>query len=434
MIGIGGYISDSLGFRFGWLGVFIWGGAALFAGAFGLIYFAQFITPTAGEDGWQEGLKLLFQSLSVTYPDTENRSENSNRRERRQRSGVVKAPAPDHLPPSFKTLKAGILRTHQVVSTVYKSKYGGTKGPGFVHLRDKEVIKKLIDLRTQYRRDGNVRVTTRDGIQLVTAVSVLFKIKAAPAQHEHILYPFDKNAIFQVTYADAIDDHGDPVYWQETLVPQAITYAIQEVGKYTLNQLTSVDNGVPTINEINRIIHQEMERKFEGRGVDILDASMGSLTLPKEVQEQRLASWQTEWREKTKLYYADSEVEILQQRKEVRARAQIKIIDGISRNLNLMQRDEDSEIVGLITLRMIEALEEAVSEGSVNARVPQQIMATLIADTSAQMRSEEHRTNKTAPPPDEEPPEEAAPAPDDESPDEPQPPRNNMRLPDESES
>lgn len=428
MIGIGAYISDSLGFQFGMLGVFIWGGAALFAGAFGLIYFAQFITPTAGEDGWQEGLKLLFQSLSITYPDTQNTSNKNNKRQRRQRSKSVKAPASGQLPPSFKTLKAGILRTHQVISTVYKGKYSGAKGPGFVHLREKELVKKLVDLRTQFRRDGNVRVTTRDGIQLVASVSVLFKIKGAPAQHEDILFPFDKNAIFQVTYADAIDDHGDIVYWQETLVPQAITYAIQEVGKYTLNQLTSMNNGVTTLSDINQVIQQEMERKFEGRGVDILSASMSNPRLPEEIQDQRLASWQTEWSEKTKLYYADSEVEVLQQRKEVRARAQIKIIDAISRNLNLMQRDDDSEMVGLITLRMIEALEEAVSEGSVNARVPQTIMANLIEETSAQMRAESKQSRPKPPPsPDPTPTEE-------DPPDQPQPPQNNMRLLDEDET
>ncbi len=422
MIGIGAYISDSVGFRFGWLGVFIWGGVTLFAGTFGLIYFAQFITPTAGEDGWQEGLKLLLYSLNVTYPDTQNSSKRSDKRQRRQRSKAAKAPASDQLPPSFKTLKAGILRTHQVISTVYKGKYSGAKGPGFVHLRDKEMAKKLIDLRTQFRRDGNVRVTTRDGIQLVTAVSVLFKIKSAPAQNEYILYPFDKNAIFQITYADAIDDHGDIVYLQETLVPQAITYAIQEVGKYTLNQLTSMDNGVTTISDINQVIQQEMQRKFEGRGVEILSASMGGLQLPEEVQEQRLASWQTEWHERTKQRYADSKVEILQQKKEVRARAQIRIIDAISHNLNTLQQDDDPELIGVIELRMIEALERAVSAGSVNALVPQQIMANLLANTSAQLHEENNQSDKTAPPPDEEPP------------DQPQPPRNNMRLPDESES
>lgn len=430
MFGIGWYISDSVGVNFGWLGAFIWIVITIFTATFGIIYFAQFITPTAGDSGWWEGLRLIFTSLSNTPPTSAAAKPKENTRRRQRTQTAVTHINQNQLPPSFKTLKAGILRTHQVIATVYKGKYGGAKGPGFVRLRDKEIVRngQIIDLRVQRRKNDNVRVTTRDGMQIVTEVSVRFRIKPAEGHPEFVLFPYDKNAIFQVSYADAIDDHGDPIYWQDGLIPQVITFVTQEVSKYTLNELTTLEDGVSNLDEINRIVQQEMERKFDPRGIEILDASMSAPVLTKEIRQQRLHSWQAEWQEKTKQKYADSEIEIIQQRKEVRARAQIKIIDTISRNLNLMQRDDDAEMVGLITLRMIEALEQAVSEGSVRALVPQQIMASLISDSSAQMHNPRPPQFPPAPPALQSPT-----LPQPSQPQGPLPPQINLPAPDDNE-
>ena len=81
--------------------------------------------------------------------------------------------------------------------------------------------------------------------------------------------------------------------------------------------------------------------------------------------------------------------------KQARARAQIEIIDTIARSIDAMRQENDADLAQIITLRMIEALEEAVSEGSIQAMVPQQIMASLVADTSRQMKT----WGKEIPPP-----------------------------------
>jgi hypothetical protein len=52
-----------------------------------------------------------------------------------------------------------------------------------------------------------------------------------------------------------------------------------------------------------------------------------------------------------------------------------------------MQREEGADLAQVIMLRMIEALEDAVSAGSVQALVPQQIIASLVGDVSRQMQS-----------------------------------------------
>ena len=396
------YIRDSRGVTFGLLGVFFWLAVALFSATFGVIYFAQFLTPIAGDNGWWQGISLIRRAFGSSPPaDTRNVEERKEKKGRRRRKKTVASATPvnpDAPPPSFKTLRAGILRPYQAFALVRGKKYVGARGPGFVVLNPKEKIRHTIDLRTQKRTERRVRVTTRDAIQIVTNITVNFCIKSGDhSQNKPILYPYDQNAIFQISYADAIDGYGDPMPWKDKIVPQAITYAIQEVSKYTLNELMQLENGVSNIDEINRVVQQRMEEKFAKRGVEILRARLSNPALPNQILNQYFNEWKARWDEKIQEKYAVREAQALRQRKEARARAQNKMIQAIARNLSQMQQKDDSDMVEIITLRMIEALEEAVAEGSVRAKIPQEIMARLIENTSKQLR--ESTPNAALPPP-----------------------------------
>ena len=395
------YIRDSRGVQFGLLGVIFWLAVALFAATFGVIYFAQFLIPIPGDHGWWQGIYLIRRGMGTSPPEntrTVTEKKEKNGRRRRKKTVAHEAPPnPDAPPPSFKTLKAGILRPYQVFALVRGKKFVGSRGPGFVILQPKEVIRHTIDLRDQRRIKRRVRVTTRDAIQIITNITVNFCIK--PGESDTALYPYDKNAIFQISYADAIDEYGLPMPWKEKIVPQAITYATQEVSKYTLNQLTQLEGGVSNIDEINRVLQQKMEEKFSKRGIDILGARMSTPVLPDEIRDQYIYEWQINWDEKIQNKYVAREAQALRQRKEARARAQNKMIQAIARNLNHMKEHDDSDMVDIITLRMIEALEEAVAEGSVKAKIPQEIMARLIEDTSKQLRESAANATPKLPPP-----------------------------------
>ena len=73
--------------------------------------------------------------------------------------------------------------------------------------------------------------------------------------------------------------------------------------------------------------------------------------------------------------------------KKARARAQIEIIENITQNIDSVRRAGDTDLSNIITLRMIEALEEGLSSESLQALIPQQIMTNLVMDTSNQMQS-----------------------------------------------
>ena len=405
LFGIGWYISDSLGVPFGWLGTLFWIAITLFTAIFGIIYFAQFLTPIAGDMGWRQGMTLILRALSTPAPRNthtvkENKSKKGGgRRRRKKMASTTPVPrSPDQPPPSFRAIRAGILRTYQVFALVRGRKYIGSRGPGFVILNDeKAYVRHIIDLRQQKRVQPKVRVTTKDGIQIVTNVSVVFRIMPDPQpRHEATLYPYDKNAIFQVSYADTIDDHGGQMSWQDKIIPQAITFASQEVSKYSLNDLSKLEGGVSNIDEIKRVMLLKMSKKFESHGIKIIKADISAPPLPPEIRQQYLNAWQSKWKEKIKEKLYEGEVKSLRRRKQARALAQIEMIDAISQNLSTMHREDDADMVEIITLRMIEALEDAVAEGSVRSLVPQQIMAHLIEDTAKQMRLDSKESRSRA--------------------------------------
>ena len=390
---IGFLLGDARQVPYGIWGALFWGGAVLISFVFGLLHFAQYVLPLLDLEGWSEGLRLLWryqltqsgQFLDRLFIPAESRS----------RFGpATRPPAAEsrlaELPPSFQTLAAGIVKGHQVLTVTKGSGFVRPAGPGFVMLYRNESVTQVIDLRTHSRKQP-VKANTRDGIPLETSASVIFRVRQSELDHgdENLLYPYDKEAIFQVSYVDSIDGQNHLRPWTEQLAPHAATLLVSELSKYTLNELQQVGAaGASPLDTVKKEIKRQLEPLADQHGIELLSVGVGPLTLPEDVAGQRVKTWQAEWQQKMWSEYAASDAEAIRRVKKARARAQVEIIQNITQNIEAMRRDSNSNLTEIITLRMIEALEEAISEeSSVRALIPQQVMANLVLDTSAQMKA-----------------------------------------------
>jgi hypothetical protein len=63
--------------------------------------------------------------------------------------------------------------------------------------------------------------------------------------------------------------------------------------------------------------------------------------------------------------------------KLARAKAQIEMIENITDNIQVLRQGGEVDLAEVITLRMIEALEDAARDSKVQAIVPQQMLQTL---------------------------------------------------------
>ncbi|HEX6384091.1 MAG TPA: SPFH domain-containing protein [Anaerolineae bacterium] len=391
---IGFLLADYRRVPFGSLGALVWVGALLFSFTFGLLYFAQYVLPLQGLNGWSEGLRLLWRSQVILAEQYLNRlfAPPATRSRRRQETAQVVPADPRlaDLPPSFQILNAGIVRGHQVLAVAKGSGFVRPAGPGFVMLYKGEGVIQVIDLRT-YMRKQAVKAHTKDGIPLETDVSVTFRVKQSELDHndENLLYPYDKDAIFHISYGDSVNAQNRLLLWTEQLAPQAQALLVNELAKYTLNELQQRGQaGTSPLDAIKRDIKQQLDPVADRNGIELISVGVGSLNLPPEVAEQRIKTWQAEWQRKMWSQYATTNAEAARRIKKARARAQVEIIENITHNIESMRRDSNSNLTEIITLRMIEALEEAISEESpVRALIPQQVMANLVLDTSSEMRS-----------------------------------------------
>lgn len=381
LVFLGHYLRDAHGVAHQWLVSFSWLIIASITFFLGLVYYAQYISPLRGEEGWIAGLLLLIDAyIKVAEARLRRPTSNSN----------PKPLPPDiaSLPASLQSLRAGFIRGHQVLAVTKGSSYVRPGGPGFVVLYKGEQIWRVIDLRLQ-RRSQPVSAKTRDGISIETSVSVTFQVKQRPSgsQSSDLLYPFDRDAIFHVSYDDTIDEQGKLLPWTCQLTPPAAAMVATEIAKHSLNELTQAVEGVSPLEEMKQTITQNLKRRFFAKGITVMAVGIGSLKLPESVRKQQFKTWQADWLRKIRVENASGSVEAVRLMKQAQARAQIEIIENITNSIDAMRQEEGAELSQVIMLRMIEALEDAGSAGSVHAFVPQQLIAGLVRDASNQMRT-----------------------------------------------
>lgn len=392
LIFLGRYLQDAQGIDHQWLVSYSWLIIAGITFVLGLIYYAQFVSPLRGEEGWVAGFILLIEAYMKV---AEKKLESSKSDGKQNKSaGLTEI---DRLPASLKSLNAGFIRGHQVLALTKGSSFVRPAGPGFVVLYQGEQIWRVIDLRPQ-RRSQPVITKTRDGIPVETAVSVTFQVKRdASVGDEDLLYPFDRDAIFHVSYDETVDQQGNLLPWTRQLTPPAAAILANEIPKHTLNELTRAEEGMSPLEEIKQTISRDLQRRFFPKGIEVLAVGIGGLKLPDGVRDQQFLTWQADWLRKIRVEHATGNAEAVRRIKQAQARAQIEIIENITHSIETMRREEGADLSQVIMLRMIEALEDAVTAGSVQALVPQQLIASLVRDVSLQMQSWVEQPTNTAP-------------------------------------
>ncbi len=387
MASIGYTLNDSLGVRLKLFGALFWLSVASVTFVFVLLYYAQFITPLGGSDGWWQGWYLMVRAYFTSPAASVRTPGKSSKKDRKQgRSRTKKRQrAKEELPPSFATLNAGLLRPYQVVAVTKGKQYVGPKGPGFTMLGIRDRVRKLVDLRKQ-SRSQTIKATTRDGIQIEAKVTVEFQVERPPVTpNDRLLYPYEPEAIFFIAYADTIDEKGVPQSWTSQITAKAASLALTALTRYALDEVILPTTGVAL--KVAETVKKELENMYKTQHIQFLQVKLTDLEIPKEIREQQKKQWKSEWQHKIEIQQNKGQAEADRRLKQARARAQIEIIDTIARSIDAMRQENDADLAQIITLRMIEALEEAVSEGSIQAMVPQQIMASLVADTSRQMKT-----------------------------------------------
>lgn len=395
---VGALLHDYREVPYNAVGALLWGGAVLVTFLLGMAHLSRRLLPIPGNVGWTEGFRLLWRSYTLGV----HRLLAERRHEPMASPAKAKKVAPDGGPsPSFALLGAGFLFSHEAAAITRGNSFVRAAGPGLVFLNPGETITQLFDLRDQ-SRGQKVQATTRDGIPIDTSVSVSFHVqRLAPGQRrprsvemDTIPYPYDRTALFHLTYAGSITGDDSRLSWADQICPLAATLLVSEIGRYTLDQLL-VSGATQPLNEIKANIKrglEEMQTNDTGptlpKGITIKGVGVGALGLPTEpdVVGKRIDSWRVEWASRAQQAIEDSQLQLHQLTNQARAHALADSIDSLLAGIEAVHAQGETQLHDVILAQVVNVLENIATTETISGLPRRTQWISLASDTSQEIR------------------------------------------------
>ena len=393
---IGALLHDYREVEYRGVGALLRGGAVLITFVLGTVHLSRRVLPLQNNLGWAEGFRLLWRS----YLMGANALLAGRRHEPLHTTTKSKKPSATTLSPSFQLLGAGFLFSHQAAAITRGNSFVRADGPGLVFLHPGEAIAQIFDLRTQSRKQP-VEATTRDGILVKTSVSVSFHVRRLPpgerrprsVETDTIPYPYDRQALFDLTYAGSVAGEEGRLSWADQICPQAATLLVGEIGRFTLDQLL-VSGAAEPMGEIKANIKrglEAMQTSEDGptlpKGVTIASVGVGGVELPEDVVTKRLGTWQVEWHSQATGDIAVATIETQRLVNRARARAVADSIDSLLSSIETVQAQGQGGQLHEVILQQLTKSLETVLTKQVISDLPQRAqLMNLASSTSHELR------------------------------------------------
>ena len=380
------FLRSASGVRHGLLGSYVWATAFILTFLIALERSARFLLPNEIHNSHLEAYTLLLRyATRVMLPEPI-----------RQLVGLRGfPPAPREVAESFQQLGVGFVDSHYCLALVRGANYSRAAGPGFVKLNPGEMIRHVIDLRPHIRIVP-VKATTKDGILVDTKLTVVFRVRQNPGEwldsngepDSRYVFPYARDAIFRISFASGIRESEAEVFWTERIAPTAAAILVTSLANTTLDELyqTGDPNAAPLerltaevrntlIDHIRAIFGHTRE---EDNPLNIIGLAVEPPIPPFDVDKQRIQNWQTNWQRRIFLQKAAGDAEAIRHLKMARARVQLELIENIINNIDLMRRNTDLDLAEIVTLRVLETLEQsAKSNINQDMLIPNRIMNTM---------------------------------------------------------
>ncbi len=373
------------GLRHGLLGSYVWATAFVLTFLIALERASRFLLPAEIANSHVEGYYLLLRYVTrVMLPP-----------ELRRILGIKSfPPAPVEVSQSFVQVGVGFVDSHYCLALVRGPNYSRAAGPGFVKLNPGEAIRHVIDLRPHIR-SLPVKATTKDGIDVETNVTVVFRVRQNPNEwtdssgepDPRYAFPYARDAIFRISFASGILENETELPWTERIAPVAAANVVTELSRLTLDELYQPGdpNNMPLERLTGRVRETVLEQiqpifshnRPEDNPIQLLSISVEPPVPPFEVVVQRIQNWQSNWQRRIYLEKASGEAEATRRLKMARARVQLELIENIMHNIEMMRRDTDLELSDIVTLRVLETLEQTAQLQDVNMLIPNRVMSTM---------------------------------------------------------
>jgi hypothetical protein len=225
-----------------------------------------------------------------------------------------------------------------------------------------------IALEDQYRELEGISAMTRDGFDVkIGRTRFRFRLLAdREVERWKKPYPYSMDAIYDMVYNRTVseDGLGD---WSSGVAGEIRRVISGYVNLHTLDHLTAPEeSGANPRGELQRELHSPavMDNLLR-HGTELLWIDIGSFEIPnKQVEQQRLSTWQAEWMGNARLARSYGEAQRLAYQEIGRAEAQAEMLISIMHalsdvNLRSGTRQSLRDVILVRTAQLLEAMGES---------------------------------------------------------------------------
>jgi regulator of protease activity HflC (stomatin/prohibitin superfamily) len=280
---------------------------------------------------------------------------------------------------------AGVLLIRPGSAAVLETptRFSRVLGPGVHFLRRGEYVKRPIDLHVQLRTDV-VKATTKDAVPLEIPLFCLFRIKPDGGGRSARDFAFSEDNLRRAVYGpEGISQDGD-YRWDRYAFEVNVTRFREILARIRLDQLFDAErpDHVPR-PVLTDLLHAAARADLSRQGIDLLNVGFGAVGFIQSVQgqilDQRIQSWETEWRARADSTLAAGAAEAERQVQSARASAQWHLIQGLINGLTATQGLQDTDPVDLVTWQLLTAMESMSADPMLYAAVSRETMSSMLA-------------------------------------------------------
>lgn len=265
----------------------------------------------------------------------------------------------------------------------------GPGSPPMPFLDRHETVKAIVDLRPQVKT-GEMRPWTKDGIQVNMEIRMECQINAsekALAESHNLVHPFDPIAVKEAVEYTAVkrdpktgqlyeSDWLDGIWGQVTgyLARHISCHSVDEIALAELKNVGPSDGNLQTFqlarNHLDKINHDLAIRKC---GAHVTNIHV-LLKFPKEVEEKRVAYWQSERRKITSIQNSKAEADGIRIGEDAHAQAERDMLNAI---IERLKRVDPENLTEPLLLSLIQILDNNMEDPLVRPLIAKQSLDLL---------------------------------------------------------
>jgi regulator of protease activity HflC (stomatin/prohibitin superfamily) len=260
---------------------------------------------------------------------------------------------------------------------------------------------QIVDIRPQDHQKDEVKMITKDGINIKTSVGVTFHVDPKDqSPSPEVQFPYDRLFARTAAYDQTVSGDGEVKHWKSATVGAAAGALSEIVANSRLDELAHPEHGgLKPFPSINREMRQVTRAKMAKQGVTVTDTRLGRFELPDEVLEKYLAYWRVYTDKKRRLEEVEGQAALLKEAEIARAKASALMFQAILEGLQRAQRiDPDASSKRIVAIRLIETLQAMARRSQDVSPSPDQLMVSL-----GNLRKQLLEGGKGNEPPDEQP-------------------------------